>query len=373
MADASNFVDLVEPVARRLLGEPNKTLSSRDQLRFGTRGSIAVQIAGPKKGTWFDHEAGCGGGVLDLVRNCQRLVDGEAVRWLEEQGFIPEREQRRKVIVAIYDYLDEQATRLSQVVRYDPKDFRQRSPDCAGEWKWNTKGVRQVLYRLPALITAVIEGRIVYVAEGERGVHALEAIGLVGTCSPGGAGKWRGEYSGALRGADVIILPDNDEVGRRHAQQVTTALRGVARRVRVLPLPDLPEKLAVLAIGAQEPAPEQEDDTCEDPPQSPHPSRPRQRWANDPAFVWPVPLDFLTDPDGEAPELTHRQIPPAINDFTFDTAERMGVDQPPSPSAPSHPPPPWSPMTGRYNPRCLTTRGPKTRGSGPPSSVSPRS
>jgi uncharacterized protein DUF3987 len=45
-----------------------------------------------------------------------------------------------------------------------------------------------------------------------------------------------------------------------------------------------------------------------------------------PKFVWPTPLDFLTDPHGEAPELQHQHIPPAINDFVFDTAARMGVD-----------------------------------------------
>jgi hypothetical protein len=44
------------------------------------------------------------------------------------------------------------------------------------------------------------------------------------------------------------------------------------------------------------------------------------------AFVWPTPLDFLANPHGEAPELLPEHIPPAINDFVFDTATRMGVD-----------------------------------------------
>src|SRR5262249_48252381 len=34
-------------------------------LGYGNRGSLAVDI---KKGTWFDHEANIGGGVLDLIR-----------------------------------------------------------------------------------------------------------------------------------------------------------------------------------------------------------------------------------------------------------------------------------------------------------------
>ncbi len=51
-------------VARDLLGEPNEGLSSKEELRFGTQGSTSVDLP---KGTWFDHEAGQGGGVLDLV------------------------------------------------------------------------------------------------------------------------------------------------------------------------------------------------------------------------------------------------------------------------------------------------------------------
>ena len=57
-----------------------------------------------------------------------------------------------------------------------------------------------------------------------------------------------------------------------------------------------------------------------------HPGRARRRSVADSDFVWPTPVDFLTDPNGEAPELQHQHIPPAINDFVFDTAERMGVD-----------------------------------------------
>src|SRR5262249_5124541 len=38
--------------------------------------------------------------------------------------------------VASYDYRDEHGTLLYQVVRYEPKDFRQRRPDGNGDWTW---------------------------------------------------------------------------------------------------------------------------------------------------------------------------------------------------------------------------------------------
>ena len=46
----------VDEIARHLLGEPNRALSSRTQLRFGRNGSLAVEIAGAKRGQWYDHE-----------------------------------------------------------------------------------------------------------------------------------------------------------------------------------------------------------------------------------------------------------------------------------------------------------------------------
>ena len=85
------------------------------------------------------------------------------------------------------------------MVRFDPKDFRQRKPDGAGGWDWRLNGARRVLYRLPAVLEAVAarRGRDV-VVEGEKDVHALEKLGIAATCNPGGAGKWSRQYSAGV-------------------------------------------------------------------------------------------------------------------------------------------------------------------------------
>jgi len=145
-------------------------------------------------------------------------------------------------IVATYDYTNSDGTLLYQVVRFHPKDFRQRRPDGAGGWKWNLQGRQPVLYRLARVLEAAARGDMVFVVEGEKDVHSLEDIGCVATCNAMGAGKWRPDYADALRGAAVVILPDNDEPGQKHGEDVAQSVRGKAWGVKVLPLPCLPEK-----------------------------------------------------------------------------------------------------------------------------------
>jgi putative DNA primase/helicase len=240
---STDFARAMGPVARQLLGNPTSETSR--ELRFGSRGSMCVDL---DKGTWFDNEAGIGGGVLDLVIRDQHLDKAGAVRWLQDQRHIEAPAARTPfVIKATYDYVDERGALLFQVCRLDPKDFRQRRPDPEkpGKWIWKTKDVRTVLYHLPDIIASVAAGKTIFVTEGEKGADALRALGFAATCSPKGAGKWRREHGEALRGADVVIVPDNDDPGRNHAALVASNLRSIhtrAARIRVLTLPDLEEK-----------------------------------------------------------------------------------------------------------------------------------
>jgi len=166
----------------------------------------------------------------------------------------------------VYSYTDAQGRELFQVCRYQytqdgkqEKTFRQRRYDPSNE-KANRDGwVASVpnelrdttLYKLPQLLAAIQEKRPVYIVEGEKDVETLARLGHVATCNPGGAGKWRDGYTKLLRGADAIILPDNDTAendytGQNHALNVALSLLNVAKRVRLVDIreacPDLPPK-----------------------------------------------------------------------------------------------------------------------------------
>jgi putative DNA primase/helicase len=143
-----------------------------------------------------------------------------------------------KRIERVYTYRGETGAVLFEVVRFDDKSFAQRRPDGT----WGIEGIRRALYRLPEALDAVRQGRRVYIVEGEKDADNLRAAGLAATTNPGGAGKWRAEYSESLRGARVCILPDNDKPGRKHAEHVARALDGIAAEAKILALPGLPRK-----------------------------------------------------------------------------------------------------------------------------------
>lgn len=253
----TEFAAIIGPLAQSFFGEPNRALSSAAELRYGQRGSFSVDL---KDGTWYDHEAGEGGGVLDLVTRETKLIGQDRLDWLKRNGYVFDTiqsngaQQPRAKIVERYDYTDEGGTVLSQVCRFDPKDFRQRQPDGHGGWVWSVKGVRHVPYRLPQLLEN--DDRVICIVEGEKDVDKLWKIGVPATCNAGGAGKWRDELSEFFRGADVVIIPDRDPQkkhpktgellfhpdgrpilpGQDHGHAVARALQGIAIRVRLLEL-----------------------------------------------------------------------------------------------------------------------------------------
>jgi AAA domain len=259
MHAADELAALMGPVAREILGEPNKALSSAHELRWGTHGSISVDL---RKGTWFDHEAGEGGGCLDFLRVKGGFPQRDAFEWLDKKGFRKSRingngaHHGAATIVAVYGYSDEIGDILFEVVRFDPKAFRQRRPDGKGGHVWSIHGVRRVPFRLSELNEAIALERVVWIVEGERDVLNLARIGVPATCNAMGAGAWHSDLNKFFAGADVIVVADNDpptadkktgkprlhadgrpvRAGQDHALHVCTQLTGVAVRVRYLDL-----------------------------------------------------------------------------------------------------------------------------------------
>ncbi|AOE43775.1 DNA primase/helicase [Gordonia phage Bantam] len=96
-----------------------------------------------------------------------------------------------------------------RVHRSPGKDFRQSG---------NTKGDQ--LYRVERLGDA----DTVYVVEGEKDVHALEASGVTAVSTAMGAGKAKMFDWSPLFGRRVVIVRDNDLKGEQHAKDIVDLL-----------------------------------------------------------------------------------------------------------------------------------------------------
>jgi putative DNA primase/helicase len=198
-----------------------------------------------------------------IIVNCRshqcKFMDIAAALGMKAMDFAGGKPERREEprwddrIVCTYDYRDEAGQLLYQVARLrDPKDFRQRKPIGArinletGQretiWKWSTKGVRRVLYRLPELLAADPRQWVI-IPEGEKDCDNCAKAGLIATTNSQGAGKWHtldeGSLAKALKGRRVCLVPDNDAAGLRHALEVAKSLEKIVAELKVLRLPEL--------------------------------------------------------------------------------------------------------------------------------------
>jgi hypothetical protein len=146
------------------------------------------------------------------------------------------------------DYTTERGRILYRVARWQRVGGKKsysyhHRPGASDRWISGIGDAPRVIYQLPKVRAAVRKGETVHITEGEKKVHQLLDLGFVATCNDGGAGKWKPEHTEGLRGARrVVIWPDNDEPGRRHAEAVARALldAGVPD-VRVAALSELGE------------------------------------------------------------------------------------------------------------------------------------
>lgn len=230
-------------VARELWGEENKSLSHGNELRFGTHGSKSVDL---DKAVWSDHETEEGGGFIDLCKLAYPNANGSMADFLDEQFGLDKDPQFQKTAkgsnkIQTFDYIGDHGVLVYQVIRTDfpdgSKTFRQQQPDGRGGWIKNLKGIDPIPYNLPEVLHH--KKAPVIVVEGEKCVERLKQEGIIATTNSGGSGKWTDQHSQWLKDRSVIVIPDNDDVGRKHGAKVVNSLIGVAKEVKLLDLSEV--------------------------------------------------------------------------------------------------------------------------------------
>jgi len=225
--------------------------------------SLGIHIAGNKAGVWQDFATGEGGDLLSLwqaVRNCDfPTALHEAAEWLGMSPMLPVQRRSAKPVpvfdkppggvdgVSRFTYTDSDKRPVIYVTREERssgKIIRQCGKSVDGNgWQWNLDHAPKPrpLYRLPGVLAA----ELVCIHEGEKSVVAATKARLSGchTTTIGGAGNGRHSDFMPIQGKAVVIIPDNDKPGEKHAQQVAKlATDAGAKSVKILRLPGLPKK-----------------------------------------------------------------------------------------------------------------------------------
>jgi len=215
-----------------------------------------------KKGVFNCRGCGIAGDVIELVQQldgtdfptaCTQLTGTPPPKKANGKANGKHADDNKKVVVKTFEYHDADGIVVFAVDRIQfqkpdgsfvlkdgkpDKVFRQRrpDPDHLGQWIHNKEGAPVVPYHLPEVLEANAAGHQVFVVEGEAKADLLASWNIAATTNAGGSKKWRKEHSNYLRGADVVLLPDNDGAGWEHVNVVGSSLSGIAKRIRVLAL-----------------------------------------------------------------------------------------------------------------------------------------
>ena len=187
-----------------------------------------------------------------ITRGAGALGNSGVGRESRGRGGAAKADKGALVETATYTYHSSSGKELFRVQRKKWQDGSKQFPVSRLEpngWQFGLGKVLPVLYHLPTVQGA----HTVFICEGEKCADALgdalqsDDIGgdYASTTAPFGAGKWEkwaDRYAPDLVGKRVLVLPDADAVGERHAQSVCRLLHGVAASVAIVRLPDLPKK-----------------------------------------------------------------------------------------------------------------------------------
>jgi hypothetical protein len=118
------------------------------------------------------------------------------------------------------------------------------------QWESGKPDGPKIPYRLPELLAAQAAAPTpVHIPEGEKDADTLAALGLIATTNSEGAtpvkakiGKWTPDLNRWFHGVPQVFIPeDNDDPGRKFAQEKARALAPIVPEIRIVSFPDVPD------------------------------------------------------------------------------------------------------------------------------------
>ncbi len=241
-------------VAKQLLGEPTST--SSNELRWGRKGSMALNLS---EGTFYDHEAGVGGGVIDLIKHLNQDVSTVLKQFGYDlalqsndsllSGFSP---LKTKTASSAKSFSRQQMIDLYKQaivkVKYADNFMVMRFPEghfikqkyapftLNKDATWSMKRPEGLL---PIYYTDKYPTKPIIINEGEKALRGSEAIYEGDSCTwHGGVNSWEKADWSPIFGRDVWIFPDNDEAGIKCANEIGKMLKKNGCKVKVVQPPE---------------------------------------------------------------------------------------------------------------------------------------
>lgn len=205
----------------------------------------SLTITKGRKCTLFYCHAGC---TVDDILQAAGLEKKDTFYDTEPRSpnwraYVEGREKRR--IEAVYNCVSINGNYAFTKIRLEGKKLLygklENDRFTYGIGRDGRKSYKAIYGSVQALKKAVSEGRPIFIPEGEKDVDTLTKQGYT-AFTYGGVNDWQSDFATLVQGAEVFILTDNDEPGKRVANAILNDIRTVAKSAKVIvPTPDIPK------------------------------------------------------------------------------------------------------------------------------------
>ena len=226
-------------VAKELLGEPKTTTST--EYRWGSKGSLVLNL---NDATWYDFENDTGGGIVDLIKHLNKDVKvilkqygydlAPQHNYSSMNGttpFVPKSGAKsfsRQQMIELYK-------QASIKVKYADNFLVLRFPDDHyikqkyAPFTLNTDGswsMKRPEGTLPIYIEENYLDKPVIINEGEKALLGCQQIYEYDCCTwHGGVNAWNKADWSKIYNREVYIFPDNDDAGKKCANEIARHLK----------------------------------------------------------------------------------------------------------------------------------------------------
>lgn len=197
---------------------------------------------------WIGNCKTCGAKGIDFAKvegiNATELFIDTGARSPNWKAYIESREKRK--IEAVYNYVSSNGGYAFTKIRLEGKKllygilenerFTYGLPRDTPR-----KSLKAIYGNIRALNKAITEGKPIFIPEGEKDVDTLTKQGYT-AFTYGGVNDWQADFAELVKGADVIILADNDSPGKAVADAILRDIQPVAKSAKIIvPMPDIPK------------------------------------------------------------------------------------------------------------------------------------